>query len=424
MPWAANQVGWGGESVDGRPTRRRDPSRQVVCWISEPANGADIRYPFETAMSEYQYFEFLALDGPISDEGLRYARGCSSRTTVSRFRWQNVYHFGDFHGSAEKLLNYYDAHLYTANWGTVRLGLTFPNECLPPEAVQPYLHESERYEDTLTIKKIGHRCIVWWERNEEGGWGHTEGEGILDQLVGVREELMGGDYRALFLGWLADFDAEEWRDSKNSAVVMPPVPAGLNRLSPALRALVDHFQVDRDALAVAAELTANHSPTSTSIAAALEGLPGPQMQSLLKRVAEGDGSRVMSELRRLTKKAPTTPVGPAMSCTDFAVKILEVRQARCIQEAEAAAAKRKREAETRRQYLAKVMQRADTIWAGLDHLMDQKVASAYEQATAQLQELRDAHEEAGEHAKFQQRLTIFRERYARRPAMLRRIEKL
>jgi hypothetical protein len=38
-------------------------------------------------MSEYQYYEFAAIDGPISDEGLRYARGCSSRANVSRVRW-------------------------------------------------------------------------------------------------------------------------------------------------------------------------------------------------------------------------------------------------------------------------------------------------------------------------------------------------
>jgi len=67
-------------------------------------------------MSEYQYYEFAASDGPISDEGLRYARGCSSRANVSRVRWQNTYTFGDFHGSVDTLLKYYDAHFYIANW--------------------------------------------------------------------------------------------------------------------------------------------------------------------------------------------------------------------------------------------------------------------------------------------------------------------
>ena len=70
------------------------------------------------------------------------------------------------------------------------------------------------------------------------------------------------------------------------------------------------------------------------------------------------------------------------------------------------------------------MQRADSLWASLDALMDEKIASAYDQAAAQLQELRDAHEQAGKAAEFQERLAAFRERYARRQAMMRRVENL
>ncbi|MCB1125987.1 MAG: hypothetical protein KDM81_05790, partial [Verrucomicrobiae bacterium] len=63
-------------------------------------------------MSEYQYYEFAAIDGPISDEGLNYAKGCSSRAEVSRLSWRNVYHFGSFKGSEATLLKYYDAHFF------------------------------------------------------------------------------------------------------------------------------------------------------------------------------------------------------------------------------------------------------------------------------------------------------------------------
>src|SRR5438105_143236 len=129
----------------------------------------------ETAVSEYQYYEFVAVEGPISDKGLQYAQTCSSRAQVSRFRWQNVYHFGSFHGKAETLLKYYDAHFYMANWGTVRLGLAFPAGSPPLEAIQPYLRGGERYEDTLSVQEIENRFIVWWERNEEGGWGGMGG---------------------------------------------------------------------------------------------------------------------------------------------------------------------------------------------------------------------------------------------------------
>ena len=64
------------------------------------------------------------------------------------------------------------------------------------------------------------------------------------------------------------------------------------------------------------------------------------------------------------------------------------------------------------------------MWSGLDPLMDQKIASAYDQAATQLQELRDAYAQAGDIGSFEQKLRGFRLRYSNRPAMLRRIEKL
>ncbi len=375
-------------------------------------------------MSEYQYYEFAASDGPISDEGLRYARRCSSRASVSRVRWQNTYTFGDFHGSADTLLKYYDAHFYIANWGTVRLGLAFPKGAIAPEVLHSYLRGGERYEDTLTVKEIGNRCIVWWERNEEGGWGWTDGEGLIDELIGVREELMRGDYRALFLGWLADFDPDEWRDPEDSAVVMPPIPAGLDHLSPALAALTKHFPVDPDALAIATGLSQASTPNRISTAAVLERLSVSEMRALLARVAEGGGSGVMTELNRLTYPRVQIQVGQAMRCTDFAAKTIETREVRRKKEAKAAAAKQQREAELREQHLASIMQRADAVWSGLDPLMDQKIASAYDLVAAQLQEMRDAYAQAGDVAGFEKNLTGFRLQYSNRPAMLRRIEKL
>jgi hypothetical protein len=302
--------------------------------------------------------------------------------------------------------------------------LAFPEGSLALEAIQPYLRGGERYEETLTLQEIGKRCIVWWERNEEGGWGSTEGEGVMDELIGAREELMRGDHRALFLGWLADFNPEEWTNPKDNAVVLPPIPGGLDHLSPAQVALIEHFPVDPDALTVAASLSQTSTLESVPIATVVQRLPVSEMQALLERVAVGEGSRVMSELNRLTIPTPSTGGGPALRCTEFAAKVLEVREARRKQEAQTEAAKRKRADEARRERLASVMERADAIWAGLEPLMDQKVAAAYDQVASQLQELRDAHEQAGESTRFRRKLTAFRERYARRTGMLRRIDKL
>jgi hypothetical protein len=375
-------------------------------------------------MSEYQYYEFAAIDGPISDEGLKYARGCSSRANVSRVRWQNTYTFGDFHGSVDTLLKHYDAHFYIANWGTVRLGLALPEGTISLEAIQPYLWEGDIDEETLTVKKIGNRCVVWWERNEEGGGGWEEGEGLINDLIGIREELMRGDFRALFLGWLADFYPDQWRDSEDGDVVTPQIPAGLDKLSPALTALIEHFPVDEDALAVAAGLSQTTSPARIPIASVLERLSVSEMRALLERVAAGKGSGVMSELNRLSYPPVQKKAGPKMTCREFAAKAIQAREVRLKKEAEAASARRERQAEEREQHLASVLQRAEDIWSRLNTLMDQKIASAYDQASAQLQELHDAYAQAGDVNGFRQKLAGFRVRYSNRGAMLRRIEKL
>ncbi len=83
------------------------------------------------------------------------------------------------------------------------------------------------------------------------------------------------------------------------------------------------------------------------------------MRALLARVAEGDGAGVVAELNRLTYPRVQIPVGQAMRCTAFAAKTIETREVRHKKEAEAAAAKRQREAELRKQHLASVLRRAD-----------------------------------------------------------------
>lgn len=375
-------------------------------------------------MSEYQYYEFAAIDGPISDEGLKYARGCSSRANVSRIRWQNTYNFGDFHGSVDTLLKYYDAHFYIANWGSVRLALAFPKDAIPRKVIEPYLRGRKSYEDILTVKEIGNRCILSWERNDEGGDDWIEGEGFIDQLIAIREELMCGDYRALFLGWLADFDPDDCQIPEDDTSVMPPIPSGLNHLSPALEALSKLFHVDRDALDVAAGLSQASTPDRIPIASVLENLSVSEMQALLARVAEGGGSGVMNELNRLTYPLVQIPPSQAMRYADFADKTLETREARKKHEAKAAAAKRQHEAELRKQHLASILERADSLWSDIDTLMDQKIASVYDHVADQLQELRDAYAQYSDLDSFQQKLAEFRRRYSNRSAMLRRIEKL
>jgi hypothetical protein len=75
-------------------------------------------------MSEYQYYEFLAVDRPLTAADQAEVRQLSTRARITATSFTNEYHWGDFKGSPDQMMQrYYDAHLYLANWGTHRIML-------------------------------------------------------------------------------------------------------------------------------------------------------------------------------------------------------------------------------------------------------------------------------------------------------------
>jgi hypothetical protein len=50
-------------------------------------------------MSEYQYYEFLALDRALTQHDIRELRKYSTRATITATRFVNHYEWGDFKGN-------------------------------------------------------------------------------------------------------------------------------------------------------------------------------------------------------------------------------------------------------------------------------------------------------------------------------------
>ncbi|WP_228566443.1 hypothetical protein [Nocardia sp. SYP-A9097] len=64
-------------------------------------------------MSEYQYYEFVAVDRPLDDRQLAQVRELSTRARITATRFVNEYHWGNFRGDPARMIErYYDAHLY------------------------------------------------------------------------------------------------------------------------------------------------------------------------------------------------------------------------------------------------------------------------------------------------------------------------
>ena len=54
-------------------------------------------------MSEYQYYEFLAIDRPLDDGEQAAVRALSTRAMISATSFVNEYHWGEFKGDPREL---------------------------------------------------------------------------------------------------------------------------------------------------------------------------------------------------------------------------------------------------------------------------------------------------------------------------------
>ncbi|SRR5579883_1166163 len=268
-------------------------------------------------MSEYQYYEFRTIDRPLNQRQMDELRKWSTRAEITPTSFTNVYHYGDFRGSPETMMErYFDAFVYVANWGTNRLMFRIPRRLLDVKAAGEYAAE-----DVLSIKAKRKHVVLEFLSNEEGGdW--VEGEPWMAQLIGLRAELMRGDLRALYLGWLSslrerygydDEDREEGAD-----VFEPPVPPGLGKLSAPLKALAEFLRVEEELLEVAAKPSGGDVPSEPSREALerwIKKLPAAEKnQYLLRFLAEDGDIRLRSELRQryaeatLPKQARPAPI--------------------------------------------------------------------------------------------------------------------
>jgi hypothetical protein len=201
-------------------------------------------------MSEFQYVGFRAIDGPVSDKGLEFMHQQSSRAEITPWSFDNEYHYGDFHGNAAEMLRRgYDVHLHYANFGVRKLMIRLPNGLPDATAAEPYFEE-----DSLSFLKDksgrgGILCIEpFYEPDDlEELWdlGH-----FLDRLRPLRAEILDGDLRPLYLAYLGvvcdgNHDPEEEKDA--------PVPAGLEQLTDAQRALAELYGISEALLAAAAQ---------------------------------------------------------------------------------------------------------------------------------------------------------------------------
>jgi hypothetical protein len=160
-----------------------------------------------------------------------------------------------------------------------------------PLIVQDYLSVST--EDVYAILSV--------EFHDEEGQDWVEGTGWLPSMLTLRDDILRGDYRALYLAWLKVLEVDDLLGS----VLEPPVPSGLRQLSPALRSFVEFFAIDESLIQVAAKASGSRKVAQDGwLRWALSQLTDEERDAFLLRLAQGEPHLSVALHRRLREVAP------------------------------------------------------------------------------------------------------------------------
>ncbi len=376
-------------------------------------------------MSEYQYYEFQAIDRPLTAKEMSELRSCSTRAHITPASFVNDYAWGSFKGDEDVWMEeYFDAFLYLANWGTHVLKLRLPARLLDQETAERYCGG-----DSARVRvKSGKVILSFVSQDEEsGGW--VEGEGHLSPLISVRAELARGDLRALYLGWLLRAQAGDLDDDDTE----PPVPPGLGQLSASLESLAEFLRIDGDLLHVAAEASppiGDAGIDRDEVRAWVGQLASKEKDDFITRlVVDADHALIAELLQRFLKERSSGDSGP--TTTGRTVGQLLIAAEAYTTERERIEAERRAKEEARRQreaaiarkkHLDSLAGREATLWTEVDGLVASKLQKNYDLAVTILVDLRDL-AARGTTGDFGPRLEALRQAHAKKPSFMERLRK-
>ena len=379
-------------------------------------------------MSEYQYYEFRAVDRPLNKQEMGALRAISSRAEITPTSFVNTYNYGDFKGNPDTLMKkYFDAFVYVANWGTHQFMLRVPRWALKETELSAYCAG-----ESASVRETGDFVILdFRSEDEDDDW--EEGEGYMASLIPLRAELMNGDLRCLYLGWLLCAQCEELDENDMES----PVPPGLAKLSEPLREFAEYLRIEPDLIEVAAQASVAleaAGPSQEELAAWIAAMPQAKKDALLLEAATRENPHLRVEMLRAFREdrlpsernseqsaSPRRTVSELLSAAKSHADERERREA---ERKAAAKVKREREeAAARAKYLETLAGREKETWEQIGELIQTKQPKNYDQAVNLLVDLRELAVQGGREGEFNSALGQLRALHSAKSSFLRRLEK-
>lgn len=252
-----------------------------------------------------------------------------------------------------------------------------------------------------------------------------DGRGWMGRLVSLRDELLRGDLRPLYLGWLVGASASEIDED----ALEPPPPPGLSRLTAAHRSLVEFLEIDQDLLAAAAfgDKPAHVATDESHMDDWIANLPDSERGKIIKMVMTGHSpeaerqlkSRFISWQKGRRVDDELSPMRRTVAgLRELAKSAAETRKQRESVQRNKAHAQRQAKRES---YLRTLADDFDRYWQVADECAERGIASAYDDAKRILVDLADSYTLSAFRTDFDLRLAQFISKHRKRSALVRRL---
>jgi hypothetical protein len=368
-------------------------------------------------MSEYQRYEFMTCDRPLTRAQLDAVNALSSHIEASATHALIEYHWGDFkHDPVDVLRKFFDGFLYWANWGTPQFALRFPQGVLPADLIDGY-----DFDDFVTFTQYSDYDILnihFTEMEAPDEWTKYE----LGSLIAIREELIGGDLRALYIAWLATqaIIGSDDEEEDIEMISVPAVPSAFGRLTEAQEALAELLQVPSELLGAAAQYSKEASPAPVDdFSSWVELLSPDRRNDYLVRLARNEPglSRLLVKELRELGRAGTRVTPSAGEHVTYATLLAE---SNAIQ-AELEHRRLEQERQARQRRLQEVHDHQDVYWHQASQAVSRGSGTGYDDAVRILVELRGVADQFKETQEFQARFRTWVQPHLRRPAFIKRL---
>ncbi|MFH2046533.1 MAG: hypothetical protein ABIK92_15455 [Pseudomonadota bacterium] len=377
-------------------------------------------------MSEYQYYEFLAIDRPLTSEEISELRALSTRAHITPVSFTNEYNWGSFSGDPDKLMQlYFDAHVYVANWMSAIFKVRVPIEALSETTIKAM---SDFYIPDFTATK-NHWIITWGLEESENyeRFGMDDGREWMVRLAPIRDELLRGDIRSLYIGWLSAVTEEMAEDDD----LEPMSIKGLGELTTAQKALAEFLEVDKDLLAgagIGSPAIQSGETSQNDIDEWISRLPQDEVTDILRQLMAGKGQQAERTLRnrftawqcRLKNGEPETPRRTIEELWENAESAKKLRLEQDELEQKQREMKRRKEREAHLKILSGNFPKA---WKTVRQNIERGSGLAYDDACRALVDLSEAYSLYSSRKLFQQELEQFMTEYMRRKALIQRMVK-